>query len=114
MNFLATPVYSIQSNEREISLSFKTRANVMVIITTGLSLLPSQRKQIVPIWLGPRVGNYMDFVLYIHTEKQQGKSCCKIDGPSHHPHFPLVSSSLRLLHLAVSLHHVELEQISQK
>ena len=35
----------------------------MVIITTGLSLLPNQRKQIVPIWLGPRVGNCVDFVL---------------------------------------------------
>ena len=35
----------------------------MVIVTTGLSLplLPSQREQIVPMWLGPRVGNYMDF-----------------------------------------------------
>ena len=34
----------------------------MVIVTTGLSLPPNQRRQIVPIWFGPRVGNYMDFV----------------------------------------------------
>lgn len=58
----------------------------MVIITTGLSLLPSPEKtNSAHMDLGPRVGNYMDFVLYIHTEKQQGKSCCKIDGPLHHP-----------------------------